>query len=158
MSFDEYPDRFDTEEPDAERRRSIERLLPELIKRLVEVGASKIAEGPENLRHLVGELRLPKEIVNYIFSQIDDTKNGVYRVVAKEIRDVLEHTNLAEQVTHALTTLSFEIRTEIRFVPNDSNPKLFPKPDVQAKVTIRDDDKPAGGPPQKDDRSRKGAR
>jgi hypothetical protein len=127
-------DRMDSE-PD-ERRKFAERLLPELIKRVVEAGVGKLAEGPENLRHFVGELKLPKEIANYLFAQIDETKNGLYRVVAKEIRDFLETTNIAEEITNALTKLSFEIRTEIRFVPNDNRERLFPKPDVKADVVI----------------------
>ena len=55
--------------------------------------------------------------------QIDDTKNGLYRVVAKEIRDVLEQTQFADEITKVLTKLSFEIKTEIRFIPNDAATK-----------------------------------
>ena len=57
--------------------------------------------------------------MNYVYAQVDDTKNGLYRVVAKEIRDVLEHTAIADEIAKVLTKLSFEIKTEIRFVPND---------------------------------------
>ncbi len=144
----------ETGERDAERRKFVERLLPELIKRVVEAGVVKLAEGPENLRHFMQEMRLPKEIANYVFAQIDETKNGLYRVVAKEIRDFLEHTNLAEEITNALTKLSFEIKTEIRFVPNDSPSRLFPKPEVKSEVAIAEKEKPAtvptrASPPQR---------
>jgi len=126
------------EEPatEAERRKVAERLLPEIIKRFIEVGVGKLAEGPKDLRHFVQELRLPREAANYVLSQIDETKNGLYRVVAREIRDFLEHTNLSDEVARVLTKLSFEIRTEIRFVPNDSDERLFPKPEVKADVAI----------------------
>lgn len=156
MKPEDSGDRSEREEPDAERRHFSERLLPEIIKRIVEAGVIKIAEGPENLRHFVNDLKLPKDVGSYVFSQIDDTKNGLYRVVAKEIRDFLEHTNMADELTHALTKLSFEIRTEIRFVPNDTNPKLFPKPDVKAQVTVKDEkDKVA---PPTEERPRRKAR
>jgi hypothetical protein len=108
------------EDREDERRRLAERLLPELVKRLIEAGVGRLAEGPENLRHFVGELRLPKEIGNYLLSQIDETKNGLYRVVAKEIRDFLENTSVADEFSSALSKLSLEIKTEIRFVPNDA--------------------------------------
>ncbi len=152
-------------EREAERRKFVERLLPELIKRVVEAGVVKLSEGPENLRHFVHEMRLPKEIANYLFAQIDETKNGLYRVVAKEIRDFLEHTNLAEELTNALTKLSFEIKTEIRFVPNDASSRMFPKPEVKSEVKLADDDKPkvvpvraVAAPAKKDERPRRRSR
>lgn len=116
---------------DDEKKRLIERVVPELVKKLVEravesgvekleSGVGRLSEGPEGLRHLVGELKLPKEVVRDIYAQIDDTKVGLYRVVAKEIRDVLEHTELADEIAKVLTKLSFEIKTEIRFIPNEA--------------------------------------
>src|SRR5438067_363231 len=71
------------------RRRRLEGVIPELLKRAIEVGYEKATDMPEQLRHL------PKEAASYIFSQVEETKNGVLRVVAKEVRDFLEHTNLA---------------------------------------------------------------
>jgi hypothetical protein len=133
------------EETDRERRR-LERILPELIKRILEAGYEKISEGPENVRHFIGEMKLPKEALALIFAQMDETKNGLYRVVAGEIRDFLEHTNLAEELTKVLTTLSFEVKTEVRFIPNDSRGG-FPKPDVRAKVRMKKDRRSVTPPP-----------
>jgi|APMed6443717190_1056831.scaffolds.fasta_scaffold02171_2 hypothetical protein len=141
MIPDDEEDPLDDSDREAVRRRFAERLLPELIKRVVDAGVVKLSEQPENLRHFVQELRVPKEMGNYLLAQIDETKNGLYRVVAGEIRDFLEHTNVADELTRALTKLSFEIKTEIRFVPNDSSERLFPKPEVQSEVTMREDPK-----------------
>ncbi len=112
--------------PDQERRRLYERAVPEVIKRIVERAVesgveklNEIGERPDNLRHFLSELRLPTEVLADVYAQVDDTKNGLYRVVAKEIRDVLEHTAIADEIAKVLTKLSFEIKTEIRFVPND---------------------------------------
>jgi hypothetical protein len=135
------------DEKERERRR-LERLLPEIIKRLIEAGYEKISEGPENVRQFVSELRLPKEALSLILAQLDETKNGLYRVVAKEIRDFLEHSNLAEELSKALTTLSFEIRTEVRFVPNEAKLNAAPRPDVRSKVTMKRDRERASRPPE----------
>ena len=129
---------MDRREPRDERdrdRKRLEGVLPELIKRLVEVGVEKISEGPGNVRQLVSDLRLPKDVLTFLLSQIDDTKTGLYRVTAKEIRDFLDHTDFAEQFAKVLTTLSFEIKTEVRFIPNDSRAGV--KPDVKAKVRVK---------------------
>lgn len=114
-------------------------MLPELIKRVLEAGYEKITEGPENVRHFVSEMKLPKEALALILAQLDETKNGLYRVVAKEIRDFLDHSNLAEELSKALTTLSFEIKTEVRFIPNDARAGGVPRPDVRAKVRVKKD-------------------
>jgi hypothetical protein len=126
------------EETDRERRR-LERILPELIKRILEAGYEKLSEGPENVRHFVSEMKLPKEALSLIFAQIDETKNGLYRVVAGEIRDFLEHTNLAEELAKVLTTLSFEVKTEVRFIPNDAKLTGLPKPEIRSKVRMKKD-------------------
>lgn len=120
-----------------------------LVKRLLEAGLEKLADAPENARNLVSELKLPKEILSLLLQQIDETKNGLYRVVARETREFLEHTNLAEEIARVLTTLSFEIKTEVRFIPNDS--RLGASPDVRARVRVKKGDserKPSVPPSQ----------
>ncbi|MCA9584823.1 MAG: hypothetical protein KC657_05655 [Myxococcales bacterium] len=108
-------------DPDAEsRRKRLESLIPEIIKRAVERGVTRATEAPEELKQLVTDLRVPKEIVGYLFTQVDETKNGLFRVFAKEMRDFLEHTNLAGEIRNVLTTVQFEIHTTVRFAPNDT--------------------------------------
>ena len=157
---DEGPE---SEKAEGDKKRLFERAIPEILKRVVEraveSGATRLAEGPENLRHFVQELKLPKEVLSYLYTQIDDTKNGLYRVVAKEIRDVLEHTKFADELTAALTKLSFEIKTEIRFIPNETakptkkeqgegqdddseaeagGASRLPKPEVTSQISVKD--------------------
>lgn len=146
-------ERDEGERDEKEPRRLFERAVPEMVKRLVEraveSGTTRLQEGPENLRNFVGEMKLPKELIHYLYGQIDETKNGLYRVVAKEIRDVLEHTQFADEMAKLLTKLSFEIKTEIRFVPNQASPgkdddekrEGLPKPEVKAQVTMKDKSK-----------------
>jgi len=154
-------DRTD-ERGEQDKRRLFERVMPEILKRAVEraveTGASRLAEGPEGLRNFVQEMKLPKEVLHYLYQQIDDTKNGLYRVVAKEIRDVLEQTQFADEITKVLTKLSFEIKTEIRFIPNDAavrkgdeddgddrGGRKLPKPEVKAQVSVKDRGKDPSG-------------
>ena len=142
-----------------ERRRPFERAVPEAVRRLVErallSGMKNIAEAPENIREIIGDLKLPKEAAGFLYEQVDDTKKGVYRVVAKEIRDVLEHMNFADEIAEVLTKLQFEVNTTIRFVPNTRDepdeeeaegakddeegkrPSRYPRPRVVSKVVMR---------------------
>lgn len=148
---------------DHERRRMFERTLPDVfrrvIERAVEAGVERLSEAPENIRDLVAEMRLPKEASGYVYDQIDDTKKGIYKIVAKEIRDVLEHINFADEIADVLTKLQFEVNTTIRFVPNDAEddeaaedeatgedakggkrdkrPSRIPRPRVVSKVVMK---------------------
>lgn len=116
-------------------------MIPELLKRAVEIGVEKASHSPETLKQFVHDLKLPKEIASYLLTQIDETKNGLFRVVAKEIRDFLEHTNMAGEVQKLLTTVQFEINTTVRFSPNES-----PKPESERdKKKSADTDKATSG-------------
>ena len=106
------------------RRRRIERILPDALKRAIEkgieTGIGTFANANESIRGMVGQRHeVPKEVASYVLSQIDDTKNAAVGVVAREVREFLERADLATELQRALTSLSFEIRTEIRFIPND---------------------------------------
>ena len=138
-------------------RRRLEGVIPELIKRAVEIGVEKARESPDNFKHFVGDMKVPKEIAGVVLQQLDETKNGVLRVVAKEVRDFLEHTNLAGEMQKLLTTVQFEVNTTIRFRPNEKpetdqanadesgeeaeGSQSLPKPEVKTSVHVRRDER-----------------
>jgi hypothetical protein len=124
--------------------RPLERLLPELIKRIIEAGMDRLSEGPENVRRVVSDMKLPREALAAVLSQLDETKSGLYRVVAREVRDILKETSLSDELAKALTSLSFEIRTTVRFVPNDA--KRRPSPEVRSSVAVHRDSSPPATP------------
>lgn len=137
-------DPYDSEPPPApehERaRRRLESVIPDLIKKAVIGGVERGYESAESLRNFISEQKLPKEIVNALFSQIDETKNGLFRVVAKEIRNFLEAVDWQRELQKLLTTVSFEIKTEIRFIPNDAAPEKLGRPEVKAGMKVKRND------------------
>ncbi|HEX3769958.1 MAG TPA: hypothetical protein VHV30_03790 [Polyangiaceae bacterium] len=152
-----------SEEDSGNRRRRLDSVIPELLKRAVEIGVEKAVEAPDNLKEFVGGMKLPREAVNYLLAQVDETKNGLFRVVAKEVHDFLEHTNLAGEMQKMLTTVQFEISTTIRFKPNDGltgdSAAKIPKPEVKADVQMKRSGRvvertDANAPPPADDRPR----
>jgi len=81
------------------------------------------------------EAKLPREIAGAVLNQLDETKNDVVRIIAREVRDFLEATDLAGEIKNALTSLSFEVRTEVRFIPNDQGTGV--RPDVRARGRVK---------------------
>jgi len=118
----------------------LESIVSETLRRLLEAGIGRLAEQPEQLKHRLSEMRVPREAWGAILSQLDDKKSGLYRLLAKEIRDFLENTNFAADLAKALTTLSFEIKTEVRFVPTDAGAK----PKVSSSVRVKQHDESQG--------------
>ena len=120
------------------RRQRLERMLPEILKRAIErgleTGIGTFTNSGEALRGVVNKAEVPKEVAHYVLGQVDETKNAMVRVVAREVREFLQAADLAQELQRALTSLSFEIRTEIRFIPNDAGGVT---PDVKASVGPR---------------------
>ncbi len=137
MASSDPPDAFsETEEPhrESERPEAHKDRVPEFVRRLLEAGLDKLGERPDQLRQRLAELKLPKEAWVAVLSQLDDSKSGLYRIVAREVKDFLENTNFAEDLVRALTRLSFEIKTEVRFIPNDAG---LAKPSMRSKVQVK---------------------
>lgn len=104
------------------------------VERGLEVGIGTLKSADHVVRNVADEVKMPKEISNYLFSQIDETKNVLIRAVAGEVREFLDQTDLATEMQRALTALSFEIKMEIRFIPNDAGEL---KPKVKARAVPR---------------------
>ena len=60
-----------------------------------------------------------RDLARLIVDQVEETKKALIRTVTKEFKDFLEATDLATELQKALTSLSLELRTEVRFVAND---------------------------------------
>jgi hypothetical protein len=101
--------------------KSLEGLLPGVLKR-AESGSSESADessGSEGFRARLSERKLPREAVNFILGQVDTTKREFLRIASNEVRVFLESVDLGGEIAKILTTLSFEVRMEVRFIPND---------------------------------------
>lgn len=90
------------------------RVRSDVLKKKVE---AMLKEGV--IKNLVSELKLPREIVTHLMTQIDETKQAALGVVSREVRLFFENTNLSEELTRVLSQLSFEITTRVRFVRNE---------------------------------------
>jgi hypothetical protein len=99
-----------------------------------------VAFDEERLRKLLSQSNMPKEVVKFVLAQINSTKREITRVVAKEIREFLEDTDLAGEVVRMLTRLSFEVTMEVRFVPNDDAITPNMKGKVRTKKRDRESD------------------
>jgi hypothetical protein len=128
-------------------RHRLERLVPELVKKTFAAGLGAVFSTEEGIRKIARE-SLP-EVAGYIASSADGAKDKVFDVIARETREFLASLNVSEEIAKILTTLSFEIKTEIRFIPN-SERFIGAEPDVKASVRLKRADEPKADKGEKD--------
>ena len=102
-----------------QRRGRLQEFIPDIVRRTFYAGLGAVFTTEEGIRKLASDFHLPKDITNYLIQQAASSKDELFRVVGKELRGFLESVNVSGELQKLLTSLSFEIKTEIRFIPND---------------------------------------
>lgn len=144
---DDKNDKSENQRIDETLRQRLEGLVPEIIRRTFYAGLGAVFTTEEGMRKLATEFSLPKDVARYLIQSAQSTKDELFRIVAAELRAFLESLNLNEELQRLLTSLSFEIKTEIRFIPNDQ--KLL-KPKVTNKVSVRRKPRDEGEEPERE--------
>ena len=143
----------DDSEPRDRQRGRLEGFIPDIVKRTFYAGLGAVFTTEEGIRKIASDLKLPKDVANYLIQQAATSKDELFRVVGRELRGFLETVNISGELQKLLTSLSFEIKTEIRFIPNDAGVAGV-KPDVKVgRMSFRrkkegkdkDDAKPGEG-------------
>jgi hypothetical protein len=112
------PDEAAPAEEEERRRGRFDQFIPDIVKRTFYAGLGAVFTTEEGIRKLASDFHLPKDITNYLIQQAAASKDELFRVVAKELRGFLDSVNISGELQKLLTSLSFEIKTEIRFIPN----------------------------------------
>jgi hypothetical protein len=121
---------------ESKARGRLDQLVPDIVRRTFYAGLGALFTTEEGIRKIAGEFQLPKDVANFLIHQAASSKDELFRIVAKELRSFLESANLSGEVQKLLTSLSFEIKTEIRFIPNEESVGGV-KPEVKREVAVR---------------------
>ena len=79
---------------------------------------TRLITSEEGLRAVVAAAA-PKELIASTMEQVDATKTEAMALVGRELRTFLDHLDVGEELAKILTAVSFEIRLEVRFIPNE---------------------------------------
>ena len=93
--------------------------VPELVKRAAVAGLGALFMTEEGIRSLAGQLKLPKELLGFLVSQAEKTKDDIGRIVTDEVRRFLQSEKLREEFLKLLTGMTIEIDAKVRLTPND---------------------------------------
>jgi hypothetical protein len=132
---DKEPDVSPGEEQRARGR--LDQLIPDIVRRTFYAGLGAVFTTEEGIRKIASEFHLPKDVANYLIQTAATSKDEIFRIFARELRAFLQSANISEEIQKVLTSLSFEIKTEIRFIPNDEAVGGV-KPDVKiGKMAVK---------------------
>jgi hypothetical protein len=104
----------------------------DFMRKALVAGAGALFLTEEGIRSLVGELKLPKELIGTLLAQADRTKQDVVRVLGEEVRRFLESAALHEELGKLLSDMTIEVKAEVRLKPGQP-PELADRPQVQIK-------------------------
>ena len=110
------------------------RVVPEVVKRLFVAGMGAFLSSEEGIRRLASEFSLPKDVASFLVTQAQGTKDELFRIVARELRGFLESVNFGAELTKILTSLTFEVKMQIRLLPSDQGSGVVPSIKGNVKV------------------------
>ena len=112
-------------------------VIPDLIRKAISTGVRGVLKSEENIRNIAGEI-LNNETLGNVTGSVGSTLNTVreemVRVFGQEVVKYLDRLNLDEEIVKALTAISLELKTEIRFIPNEER---LVTPDVKTKTRVK---------------------
>lgn len=105
----------------------------DFMRKALVAGVGALFMTEEGIRNLVGELKLPKELIGALLSQADRTKQEVVRMLGEELRRFFESAQLHQEILKLLTDVTIEIKTEVKLKPDGDSlrPTIVGEPKVQ---------------------------
>lgn len=129
---------FDEEEYRDDRRRvRLDGIVPDVLKRAMLSGLGALFVTEETIRSAVSDM--PKDAVRVVMNQADATKDQILGVLAAEIREFLHEIDVGEELSRVLSTMTLEINTQIRMIPDseDEAEGAELKPDVKTDIKLK---------------------
>jgi hypothetical protein len=114
-------------------------VVAEIVRRAVIKGNEVVDVTEDSVRKLVGDFPIAKEVADRVSGRFDDYRSDITRLVKEELQEFLQRIDIGTEIQKALTSLSLEVSTEIRFIPNDKkvNSKLLIKPQIKTKTKVK---------------------
>ncbi|HUU02084.1 MAG TPA: hypothetical protein VM425_11620 [Myxococcota bacterium] len=124
-----------SQEPALEK--SQEWALPDLIKKALVAGVGALFMTEEGVRSFLGDLKLPKDVIQFVVGQASKTKQDLFKALSGELHLFLESTNFTDVMRKVLAATSIHIDATMRFVPDGEGlrPKITATTKVKRKST-----------------------
>jgi hypothetical protein len=134
MANDNWPEDFKSEAGGADPASDagLRGKAADFMKKAMTAGVGALFLTEEGIRNVVGDLKLPKEILASLVTQADRTKQELVRTLGEEVRRFLESAAVHEELHRLLTDVTIEVKAEVRLRPGKA-PEVISQPQVALK-------------------------
>jgi hypothetical protein len=115
----EKDEETDKTSADAKGEFKATQLLGEAAKKLFSAGVSAAFMTEENIRSYLGELKLPKEMLNLIITGASKSKDEITTRVSKEIVSLVEKVDWAKEAAKFAESHKFKITAEFEVLKKE---------------------------------------
>ncbi len=107
-------DSSDSSKDSAKKNESFEKnLLGETLKKVFATGVSAAFMTEENIRSYLGELKLPKEVLNLLIQSASKSKDEITQRVSKEVVQIFQKIDWVKEFSKFAENHKFKITAEI---------------------------------------------
>lgn len=115
------------EDPEAPESAASRGFVADAVRKAVLAGVGALFLTEEGAKKLARDWKLPKEVLTYVLGQATSAKQEILRVFSEETRKFMESEALRKEFLKLLTSMSIEVKAEIRL-------RETPHGKVEAKV------------------------
>lgn len=94
-------------------------LLGDTFKKVFTAGVSAAFMTEESIRSYLGELKLPKDVLNVLIQSANKSKEEITQRVTKEVLGIVQKIDIVNEVSKFAETHKFKITAEIDIVKKD---------------------------------------
>lgn len=97
--------------------------VSDVIKKLISAGIGAAFMTEESVRHYLGELKLPKEVLNVLLQGAQKSKDELMNRVGNEVIKIVRKIDFVEEASRFVEEHKFRITAEIDVVKKDTRPR-----------------------------------
>ena len=94
--------------------------LADVLRKAMVAGLGAVFMTEEGIRTYVKDLKLPKDVMNFVVGQAERSKAELFRVIGDELHGFFESELLRREITRLLSQMTVEVRAEFRLKPHGS--------------------------------------
>lgn len=98
-------------------------LLSEALKKVFTVGVSAAFLTEESIRGYLGEMKLPKEVLQVLLQSASKSKDEITQRMSKELVAMIQKIDLVKEFSKFAETHKFKISAEVEILKKESSDK-----------------------------------
>lgn len=95
----------------------------EALKKIVTVGLGAAFMTEEGVRNYIGELKLPKDVLNLLLQSAAKSKEELMAKVGNEVIKIVNKIDFVKEASRFVEEHKFKISAEVEVIKKDNTPK-----------------------------------